>query len=66
MSKYHDDPIARKKIDGYLIDNAKTQAGLGTESGKFERDLAKEYWKCLLEHIRNIDPEFAAIVEPQD
>ena len=66
MSLYHTDPEARKKIDEYLLDNAKTQAGLGIESGKFERDLAKEYWRSLLEHIRNIDPEFAEIVEPQE
>ena len=66
MSIYKTNPEARAKIDGYLMDNAKTQAGLGTESGEFERSLAKEYWLCLVELIRAIDPEFANIIEPKD
>tara|TARA_R110000765_G_scaffold38845_1_gene84928 strand:- start:133 stop:333 length:201 start_codon:yes stop_codon:yes gene_type:complete len=65
MSIYKTNKEARAKIDGYLLNNAKTQAGLGIESDKFERYLAKEYWLCMVDCIREIDPEFADIVEPE-
>lgn len=69
MSLYHEDTIIREQIDGYLRLNATSQANLGTEDTveMYNRKLAaKVHWMTLLEKIRNIDPEFAAIVEPQE
>jgi tRNA A37 N6-isopentenylltransferase MiaA len=69
MSRYKTDPEARKEIDSLLESNAKTQAALGTENTEqmaYAKELAKEYWSALHERIKAIDPEFAAIVEPQN
>ena len=69
MSLYHEDPLIREQIDGYLSLNATSQANLGIEDTVTMYNLkleAKAYWLTLLEKIRTIDPEFAQIVEPQE
>ena len=63
--KYYTDSEAKAAIDELLEKNAKNQATLGVESTDEERYRVASLWKdYLLPKIREIDPEFAEVVEP--
>jgi len=68
MSAYHDNPEVRLKIDERLRRNATIQANLGTEHEKnsIERKHAKAEWRELLKQIRQLDSDFAKVVELQE
>lgn len=64
--KYYTDRESRYAIDELLKKNATNQASLGVESEDEERYRVDKLWKdYLLPKIREIDPEFADIVQPQ-
>ena len=58
MSLYRTNPLVRAEIDGYLQDNAATQAGLGSESCDYLKQLSKEWWGHLKDKIEALDPEY--------
>jgi len=68
MSAYHDNPEVRLKIDKLLEQNATIQANLGLEHAKnsIERKQAKAEWRELLKQIRQLDSDFAKVVELQE
>ena len=68
MSAYHENLEIKEKIDKLLIRNASIQANLGTEHAKNspERKQAKAEWRELLKQIRQLDSEFAKVVELQE
>ena len=68
MSAYHDNPEVRLKIDELLRRNATIQANLGIEHAKnsIERKQAKAEWRELLKQIRQLDSDFAKVVELQE
>jgi len=62
--KYYQDAEAKLAIDELLEKNAINQANLGIESTDEERYRIASFWKdYLLPKIREIDPEFAEVVE---
>jgi len=62
--KYYQDSEAKSAIDELLEKNAINQANLGTESADEERYRVQSIWKdYLLPKIREIDPEFAEVVQ---
>jgi len=68
MSAYHDNQEVRLKIDKLLEQNATIQANLGLEHAKnsIERKQAKAEWRELLKQIRQLDSDFAKVVELQE
>lgn len=68
MSAYHDNPEVRLKIDKLLEQNATIQSNLGLEHAKnsTERKQAKAEWRELLKQIRQLDSDFAKVVELQE
>ena len=68
MSAYHENTEVRLKIDKLLEQNATIQANLGTEHEKnsIERKQAKAEWRELLKQIRQLDSDFAKVVELQE
>jgi low affinity Fe/Cu permease len=68
MSAYHDNPEVRLKIDELLRRNATIQSNLGLEHAKNspERKQAKAEWRELLKQIRQLDSDFAKVVELQE
>ena len=68
MSAYHDSQEVRLKIDKLLKQNATIQANLGIEHAKNspERKQAKAEWRELLKQIRQLDSDFAKVVELQE
>lgn len=68
MSAYHDNQEVRLKIDELLRRNATIQANLGIEHAKnsIERKQAKAEWRELLKQIRQLDSDFAKVVELQE
>jgi hypothetical protein len=68
MSAYHDNQEVRLKIDKLLQQNATIQANLGLEHAKnsIERKQAKAEWRELLKQIRQLDSDFAKVVELQE
>jgi hypothetical protein len=68
MSAYHENTEVRLKIDELLRRNATIQANLGTEHAKnsTERKQAKAEWRELLKQIRQLDSDFAKVVELQE
>ena len=68
MSAYHENTEVRLKIDKLLEQNATIQANLGTEHAKnsIERKQAKAEWRELLKQIRQLDSDFAKVVELQE
>lgn len=68
MSAYHDNQEVRLKIDELLRRNATIQANLGLEHAKNspERKQAKAEWRELLKQIRQLDGDFAKVVELQE
>jgi hypothetical protein len=68
MSAYHDNQEVRFYIDKLLEQNATIQANLGTEHAKnsTERKQAKAEWRELLKQIRQLDSDFAKVVELQE
>lgn len=64
--KYYTDEETKRQIDVLLEKNASQQAKLGIESEDEERYRVEKLWKdYLLPKIREIDPEFADVVQPQ-
>lgn len=64
--KYYTDEETKRQIDLLLEKNATQQANLGIESEDEERYRVEKLWKdYLLPKIREIDPEFADVVQPQ-
>ena len=68
MSAYHDNPEVRLKIDKLLEQNATIQSNLGIEHAKnsIERKQAKAEWREILKQIRQLDSDFAKVVELQE
>jgi hypothetical protein len=68
MSAYHDNQEVRLKIDKLLEQNATIQSNLGLEHAKnsIERKQAKAEWRELLKQIRQLDSDFAKVVELQE
>lgn len=67
MSKYNDDEKAREIIDGFLKENAKIEANLGSEhynlkegdeKSKGELILARKRQYELFQKIKMVDEEF--------
>ena len=68
MSAYHENPEVRLKVDELLMRNATIQSNLGTEHAKnsIERKQAKAEWREILKQIRQLDSDFAKVVELQE
>jgi hypothetical protein len=68
MSAYHDNQEVRFQIDRLLEQNATIQSNLGIEHAKnsIERKQAKAEWRELLKQIRQLDSDFAKVVELQE
>jgi len=63
--KYYTDTETKRLIDIELEKNAKVQAALGTDSTDEERSRANKLWnEYYLPRIKELDSEFAQVVEP--
>jgi len=64
--KYYTDTETKRLIDIELEKNAKVQAALGTDSTDEERSRANKLWsEYYLPRIKELDSEFAQVVEPK-